>query len=1123
MSIKRTIITTIVALALVAVAVPAVNAQTPTVADLMAQLAALQAQLATLQGSTSTPVPTGAVACNGVTFTRALTVGSTGEDVKCLQVLLNANGYTLATTGAGSPGMETSYFGPITLTAVRAFQVAKGWTPANQVGPLTRAALNALIGTTPVTPVTTLPVGCTSTSGFSPVTGVSCATGTTVVVPTGSITATLASDNPPAGALIGSQASADLLHINFLGTGTVTSVTLQRSGISDQNLFTNVYLYDGNTRISDGYSFNVSGQLVMNGLNIVVNGSHTISVRGDIMASASGSQGSAVVSLTNYTANGSAMSANVTGNMMSVVSGTLATVYLAANTMASTATINAGTSQYTFWTDSLQVNTRSVLLKTANFRMIGSAPSDALSNIKLFIDGVDTGKVASLITITGSNYASFDLVSAPITLTTGTHTIDVRADVEKGTNRTIQMSIQQASDLMVSDPQVGVNIAVLGASGAAFSANSGTTVTISWGTVTVSVDPTFTSQTDVTSSASNAVIGRYVLHAYGEDVKVSSLQVTPLIESATSTGDTCTTDASGATVTGACGLNNVTLYFNGSQVGSSSNWTHALMAAATPITFTLGSQMIAPAGQDSIVEVRADLQTAASVAYTGGTVKVTLVADTDNAYGQSSNYIVGVPTANQSTTGLTISTATLSVSKSTAYGNQTVSPSTAGVKIGSYILQNQSTSEAVRLTTLTVNLTTDGTTAMTSSTTPALTNFSALRTSDTTGSGSTPIQPTASNTFSVSDVLQPGASMVIDIFANTSSATSGDVVTRLTVASIGVSSNISSAGTIQTGQTISLGTGTLSTPTLVVSSTTPAQYIAAAGGATNATQATFNFVSTSGASTITELKFTVSDAMSATAQTVTSICVGSVCGSPVSGVVTLTGLSLAVPNGGGGLTQNVQVSYAPVGTSGITPGDTTYIYMTSVKSVSGGTTSTDTVSVAAPTLTMVGSKPAVTVATGGNTGMILGASTKVGQVTVTADAKGDIKVRTLTFNIGYSGYTVDPSATSAEFIALGGQSVAIAGSSCSDSSSATVETCTLGSTYATDFTIAAGQSQQFDLYVTNSNGSNTTAGSIARISSSLTSAGFVWDDTSTNGGSGSVALTGGLIYGFPTNSYSVSQ
>lgn len=266
MSIKRTIITTIVALALVAVVAPVASAQTTTIAQLMAQIAALQAQLTGLSG-TQTAGTSGTGACTGITFTRNMTVGATGSDVKCLQQILNQSASTqVSVTGAGSPGNETSYFGGLTLVAVKKYQAANGLTPAAQVGPLTRAKLNAALGglvtTTPVN--TTLPAGCTSTSGFSPTTGASCATGV-VIVNTGSISATLASDNPTSGAVVNNEARAGLLNINFTGTGTVTSLTLQRSGISTSNTLSSVYLYDGSTRITSGYSFNTNGQLVMNG------------------------------------------------------------------------------------------------------------------------------------------------------------------------------------------------------------------------------------------------------------------------------------------------------------------------------------------------------------------------------------------------------------------------------------------------------------------------------------------------------------------------------------------------------------------------------------------------------------------------------------------------------------------------------------------------------------------------------------------------------------------------------------------------------------------------------------------------------------------------------------------
>ena len=57
------------------------------------------------------------------TFTRNLTLGSSGSDVKKLQEFLNSDSSTLvATSGVGSKGRETNYFGPATKSAVAKFQ-----------------------------------------------------------------------------------------------------------------------------------------------------------------------------------------------------------------------------------------------------------------------------------------------------------------------------------------------------------------------------------------------------------------------------------------------------------------------------------------------------------------------------------------------------------------------------------------------------------------------------------------------------------------------------------------------------------------------------------------------------------------------------------------------------------------------------------------------------------------------------------------------------------------------------------------------------------------------------------------------------------------------------------------
>lgn len=101
-------------------------------------------QSAILSNPTGTNAP--------VELTRDLYKNLSGEDVRILQRLLNANGFTVVLTGldstvsprAGLEGFETTYFGPATEAAVISFQIARGITPSvGYVGPLTRAALTS--------------------------------------------------------------------------------------------------------------------------------------------------------------------------------------------------------------------------------------------------------------------------------------------------------------------------------------------------------------------------------------------------------------------------------------------------------------------------------------------------------------------------------------------------------------------------------------------------------------------------------------------------------------------------------------------------------------------------------------------------------------------------------------------------------------------------------------------------------------------------------------------------------------------------------------------------------------------------------------------------------------------
>ncbi|MFH1979301.1 MAG: peptidoglycan-binding protein [Patescibacteria group bacterium] len=102
------------------------------------------------------------------TFTSGMAIGMESADIKRLQQLLNSDPDTMiASSGVGSPGNETEYFGSLTEKAIQKFQMKHGVVSSvsdvgyGYVGPKTRAKLNevfssvgASVSTTPTVPTT---------------------------------------------------------------------------------------------------------------------------------------------------------------------------------------------------------------------------------------------------------------------------------------------------------------------------------------------------------------------------------------------------------------------------------------------------------------------------------------------------------------------------------------------------------------------------------------------------------------------------------------------------------------------------------------------------------------------------------------------------------------------------------------------------------------------------------------------------------------------------------------------------------------------------------------------------------------------------------------------------------
>lgn len=142
------LLTGLVAVSMVATLVPVAGAQ--STADLQTQINALLAQISALQAQL-------AGTTTATTYTKDLTLGSTGSEVTALQTFLVSKSFLTMPAG-----VSMGYFGSLTKSALAAYQASVGISPASgYFGPITRAKLNSsVVVVTPpvVTPTSTPPV-----------------------------------------------------------------------------------------------------------------------------------------------------------------------------------------------------------------------------------------------------------------------------------------------------------------------------------------------------------------------------------------------------------------------------------------------------------------------------------------------------------------------------------------------------------------------------------------------------------------------------------------------------------------------------------------------------------------------------------------------------------------------------------------------------------------------------------------------------------------------------------------------------------------------------------------------------------------------------------------------------
>ncbi|HTR18436.1 MAG TPA: peptidoglycan-binding domain-containing protein [Candidatus Paceibacterota bacterium] len=821
-------------------------AKADTLSDLQAQVQALLAQIASLQGTGT--VSSGSGAC--FTFTQDESQGKTGGEVMWVQEFLNGHGFTVAASGAGSPGNETSYFGALTKAAVAKWQAANGVSPAaGYWGPISRAKANSI---------------CASQG-----TGTGTGTGTIPSGPGISVTA----GAQPANSLAPENASrvpftTFTLTNNTSAAVTITGVTVQRTGLAADAAFAGVELIDSNgIQVGISHTFNSNHQATV-GDTFTLNPGQSMTYT--VAANMQGTGGEAAYA-------GQVASMSVVGvNTTVPVSGTLpiSGAQQTINASLVIGKVTAGTSSYDpagaqqknlgdtgvkFSAVRLTAGSaEDVKLFSIRFRMNGSASASDLSNLAIVVNGTSYPAVWSA----DGRYVSASIPGGVLITKGSSADAYVQGDIT-GTNssgRVAEFDVDKATDVFLVGQLYGYGIIPTSGNetcGSGCNVNSsathgslytnsqpwfqGSTITIQGGTGTTIQNATSVQAQNIPVNVPNQPLGGFVTNFSGEPVTVQKLVIhVASSTSATGTGylqNVSIVDQNGAVVAG--------------PVDESSAATDGLLTFTDSVTFPVGSATYTLKG------------TVATGAKNGDTfqLKTTPSSDWTNVTGQSTGNTVSLSgfSSQIAMNTMTVQGLTLSVSMAATPASQTIVSGGQSILFANVQLDASASGEDVRINSIPLRLVTTGAPAASALTGCQLydSNGNALNYgTNIVNSPSTTTLPDLF-TFNNQQVIPKGTSVTDSLKCNVASGlTTGSFTWSTNNDSMTISGQTSGNSTsINTAATSNSGTMSVTSGGLTVSVDTAVSpsYALASGGTQGVTLGVIKFRPTAEAMTLQKI------------------------------------------------------------------------------------------------------------------------------------------------------------------------------------------------------------------------------------------------------------------------------
>ncbi|MEQ1845058.1 MAG: peptidoglycan-binding protein [Nitrospira sp.] len=897
----------------------------------------------------------------------------------------------VASVGAGSPGFETSTFGPATKAAVMKFQTKYGISPAaGYVGAITRAKLNSM-SSVAVTPTPTVP-------GTNPQGG----------------SLSVSAGSQPANSLTPESAARIPFTTVVLSAGssdvTVNSITVERVGLMQDAVLSGVVLLDQNgLQIGIAKTLNSNHQAMVGEPFVIPAGtSKTVTIAGN-MSSTLDSYAGQVGGLNVVAVNTSASVAGslpVSGASHTVnASLTLGTAQMTESSFDpdSSSSREIGTTGFRFAGVRLTAGSaEQVKIWSVRFNQTGSASSQDLANVKIYVDGT---AYDTTVSADGKYYSA--LFAGGILVDKGiSKDVYIQGDIvgTSAAGRTIKFDIYKNTDIYVSGVTYGYGITpTQSANGSASDSTSeftsgtpffdGSKVTVTGGSVTTIQKATSVAATTIAVNVPNQVLGGFTTDIKGEPISVQSMVFT--VATGTGTGNGLLTnvtivDQNGAVVAGPIDATDGTVS-DGSQT----------LTFTDTVTFPVGMRTYTVKGKVPSGTSGNMTYVVSSNPSTGWT----------SVTGQTTGNSITLTNGSFSMNTMTVKAAALAVAVSATPASQNIVAGVQGVTLANVQFDASQSGEDVRFSS--VALTNGG------SNTTGLSSCQLFDGSTALNTGSNIVNPdAATETFTLDQQLTVTKNTVktLTLKCNVASGATGTFIWGITgtqignIAVTGVTSggSVTATGSTGTGSTMTLGTGSFA----VTIDPSTSNYTTVAGGTTGVTIGTFKFRATNEVVNLTKVGLVLSTSTPSDLAESSSVSLWSngvqigtatFTGSNTVATSTLTSaLTLAKDTD---VLVTIKADLASIGGSGSTGTEGRLIKIDVTNAEGTGAASGNTLRVGSVTagvngVRMFTSFPTVAQDTLAGTGVADG---KLMRFKITASPKGPIGIANLNFTIATSG------------------------------------------------------------------------------------------------------------------------